>query len=251
MLVGINCGHTKTGPGSGAVGTISESEETRVVGYKLIKKLNERGVSTVDCTVDKASTQAQYLAKTIEIANKFNLNYFISIHFNAGKGKGVETFTYNGVKLENAVRVCNNIASLGFINRGIKDGSGLYVIRKSKAKAMLIEVCFVDSSDADLYLRVGADKIAEAIADAICNEPMKDDNDKKEDGGEYDMKKIVLYAGDIDSLPAIIVAQKYKCPVMKAKDFEESGLKAEEVITIGGKADSNRYETLKEAAKLV
>ena len=35
---------------------------------------------------------------------------------------------------------------------------------------MLIEVCFVDTkSDADLYNEVGADRIAEAISDAIVD----------------------------------------------------------------------------------
>lgn len=255
MLVGINCGHTESGPGSGAVGIINESRETRKVGYELIKKLNEKGISTVDCTIDKAPTQARYLARTVEKANSYNLDYFISIHFNSGGGKGVEVYTYDGKKIEKAVRVCDNIASLGFINRGIKNGSGLYVIRRTKAKAMLIEVCFVDSSDAYLYLKVGSEKIAEAIANAIANEPMKDtgnvDNGIKGEGSGYDMKKIVRYKGDIDSLPAVIVSQKYKCPMMKEKDFEESDLRADEVIVIGGKPDSNRYETLKEAAKLV
>lgn len=60
------------------------------------------------------------------------------------------------------------MARLGFINRGIKNGSNLYVIRRTNARAMLIEVCFVDTrSDADLYRRVGTDAIANAIANAI------------------------------------------------------------------------------------
>ena len=42
---------------------------------------------------------------------------------------------------------------------------------QSNARSMLIEVCFVDTkSDADLYNEVGADRIAEAISDAIVGE---------------------------------------------------------------------------------
>ena len=63
--------------------------------------------------------------------------------------------------------VCRNIAALGFKNRGVKAGTGLYVIRKSKAKSMLIEVCFVDTQDAHEYLALGADKIGQAIAAAL------------------------------------------------------------------------------------
>lgn len=41
---------------------------------------------------------------------------------------------------------------------------------------MLIEVCFVDTeSDADLYNEVGADRIAEAISDAIVGEKMEEE----------------------------------------------------------------------------
>lgn len=72
------------------------------------------------------------------------------------------------------------MAELGFINRGIKNGSNLYVIRRSNARSMLIEVCFVDTeSDADLYNKVGADRIAEAISDAIVGE--------KNGGGTYNV----------------------------------------------------------------
>nr|SUY83565.1 Uncharacterised protein [Clostridioides difficile] len=34
MKIGINCGHTKTGAGSGAIGKINESIETRNVDIK-------------------------------------------------------------------------------------------------------------------------------------------------------------------------------------------------------------------------
>lgn len=247
MIVGVNCGHTKIGPGSGAVGIINESTESRNLGYKLINKLNERGIKTFDCTVDKASSQSQYLSKTVELANKQHLDLFISLHFNAGGGKGVEVFTYNSRKLDEADKVCKNLNSLGFINRGIKDGSNLYVVRKSKAKAMLIEVCFVDSNDANLYLKLGADKLADAIADAIIADIKREENKEK-----YDMKKIVLYSGDIDSLAAVIVAQKYRCPMMKESDFKSSGLKVEEIVKVGGKIeDTDRFTSFKNVCKLI
>ena len=34
-VYGVNDGHTKTGPGSGAVGKIKESEHTRLVGNEV------------------------------------------------------------------------------------------------------------------------------------------------------------------------------------------------------------------------
>jgi len=53
-------------------------------------------------------------------------------------------FTYGGKEVPEARAVLNNIVALGFTNRGIKDGSNLYVVKHPSAVSMLIEVCFVD-----------------------------------------------------------------------------------------------------------
>lgn len=169
MRIGVNAGHTLNGPGSGAVGFINESIETRNVGNALINKLKNRGHEVYNCTIDKAVSQNAYLAQVVEAANRQDLDYFISIHLNAGGGKGTEVYTYEGRQYQDALEVCKNIAELGFNNRGVKAGTGLYVIRKTRAKAMLIEVCFVDSEDANRYIEVGADCIAEAVYKAITD----------------------------------------------------------------------------------
>lgn len=166
-MVGVNAGHTKTGAGYGAVGIIKESEHTRKVAEALKAYLVASGVQVKDCTVDAAASQSAYLTKVVTMANGQELEWFISIHFNAGGGRGVEVYTYQGRQYEDAVAVCENIAALGFRNRGVKAGTGLYIIRKTKAKSMLIEVCFVDTEDANQYLALGADKIGQAIAAAL------------------------------------------------------------------------------------
>lgn len=226
MLVGINCGHTKIGPGSGAVGLINESDETRNVGYKLIKKLNERGVSTVDCTIDKASSQSECLRLITAQANRQDLDYFISIHFNAGRGKGVEVYTYKGRQFQDAVDVCINIEKLGFVNRGVKNGTGLYVVGKTKAKSMLIEVCFVDSSDANLYLKLGADKLADAIADAIIEDI------KREVVKNY----AILYSNEADKVGAEILS--WGVPNSKVLSINDYKGNYWGVICVGGKTET-------------
>ena len=249
MIVGINCGHTVTGPGSGAVGHISESKETRRVGYKVMEILRSKGIDVVDCTIDKASTQKECLSKIVAQANRTDLDYFISIHFNRGKGQGVEVYTYQGRKFTDALEVCEMISNLGFKNRGVKCGTGLYVVRRTNAKSMLIECCFVDSADAQKYLDTSLYEVADAIARALYNNIQRVEDNKKRD---EDVKKIVTYKGDIDALAAIIVAQKNNCALMKEEDYLESRIKADEVIKVGGKEeDRNRYETFKNAAKLL
>ena len=166
-IFGINDGHTLRGAGTGAVGIIKEGEHTRLVGEELRRILRERGNVVHNCTVDYASTTSESLSLVVQQANREDLDWFISIHFNAGRGRGVEVYTYEGRQYQDAIDVCNGIAALGFNNRGVKAGTGLYVIRKTIAKSMLIEVCFVDTDDANKYLSVGHTAIAKAIADAL------------------------------------------------------------------------------------
>ena len=171
MVIGINAGHTVSGPGSGAVGLFKESEHTRYIALVLTEKLKAAGVRVVNCTIDHAESQEAYLERVVALANNQTLDWFISVHFNASPehtGRGVEVYTYEGRQYQDALDVCSNMQKLGFINRGVKSGTGLYVIKKTKAKSMLIEVCFCDNqADTELYVAVTIDKVIDAIYKAL------------------------------------------------------------------------------------
>ena len=171
MRIGLNAGHTLTGPGSGAVGVLNESQETRRICAALTPMFEAAGCEIIPCTVDKASSQNEYLAEVVKMANREDLDWFISIHFNsnvARNGQGVEVYTYKGRQYPDAVEVCEHLAALGFKNRGVKEGTGLYVVRKTKAKSMLIEVCFVNEPDAATYKKM-FNEICKAIVYAMAD----------------------------------------------------------------------------------
>ena len=165
MRIVINAGHTKFGAGTGAKGTLVESVETRKIAFELMKLLADSRHEVIPAVFDR---DANNLKAAVDLSNKAKADLFISIHLNAGGGRGCETYTYKGVKHIQAVNICSNLNKLGFVNRSVKDGSHLYVVRNTTAKAILIEVCFVDNStDAALYKLLGYNKIVQAIYDAI------------------------------------------------------------------------------------
>ena len=223
MRVGINCGHTIKGPGYGAVGLIVESEHTRIVGRALMEKLKSVGVEVVDCTIDQANSNSEYLAAAVSLGNRQDLDWFVSIHFNASSsktGNGVEVYTYEGKQYEDAVEVCNNISALGFTNRGVKAGSGLYVIRKTKAKSMLIEVCFCDNEkDVNIYNKVGADAIANAIFNGLYDYVVETPSTIHNENHDMNQTEFIEFVGRVAQkdwqerrlvLPSIVVAQAIK-----------------------------------------
>ena len=177
MKIGIDFGHTLSGEGTGAVGCgYKEQDLTRSLGKEVVNYLEKEGHKVYNCTVDKASTNSLQLKGRVDKANKESLDLFVSIHFNAcvndiignGKTTGTEVLVYSlsGKSTEYAKRVCENISKLGFKNRGVKS-SNAYVLKNTKAPAMLIETCFIDDKDdMDIYLK-SPKLVAKAIAEGI------------------------------------------------------------------------------------
>jgi len=181
MIIGIDCGHTLSGEGTGAQGCgYKEEVLTREVGKMVKEYLNKEGHTVIDCTVDKSSKQ---LADRVAKANKQSLDLFVSLHFNAcvndvkgnGKTTGTEVLLYslNSKAKPHAERIVKNISALGLKNRGVKT-HGAYVLKHTKAPALLVEVCFIDDKDdMDVYLR-SPKSVAKAIAEGIIGKTITD-----------------------------------------------------------------------------
>lgn len=172
MKINVNMGHTKHGAGYGATsGKYKESEIVRLVGAEVIRLLKAKGHSVSNSTVDNAATQNAYLREVVRKANASGAELFISLHCNASSahtGHGVEVYTYKNKKLDKAVHICYELSRLGFRNRGIKDGTNLYVVKNTTMPAILIEMFFLDNAtDQSIYTKNGYKGIAKAIAEAI------------------------------------------------------------------------------------
>lgn len=157
----------------GASGCFSETIEDRNVKNKVIALLRAEGHTVYDCTDENGTTQSKNLANIVTLQNQHTVDLDISIHFNAsnGQGHGTEVLQYSSKTQNYSKRIVDNIAALGFRNRGVKDGSKLYVLRKSKNRAILIECCFCDNAeDAKIY---NADKMASAIVSGILNKSVQ------------------------------------------------------------------------------
>lgn len=175
MRVLLDMGHTLNGADTGTIGCGKKEQEcTREIGYKLKTLLENSGHNVTVVSTDNASTVSQSLAYRVNKANNEGGDIYISIHFNSynGNAYGTEAYTYRGKSLVEAKNILNNIAALGYYNRGIKDGSSLYVIRNTKMKAILVECCFIDNcSDMNKY---NAYNFAQAIAKGIIGQYHRD-----------------------------------------------------------------------------
>ena len=172
----VHAGHNPKGRiACGAVGLLDESEQDRIIKDKVIALLRAKGHTVYDCTVDNGTSQNDVLRKIVSKCNAHTVDLDISIHLNSGandrkgngRSTGTEVLIYNSTSKAKpyAQRIVNNIASLGFKNRGVKVNSGLYFLKRVKGPALLVETLFCDDAD-DIKL-YNADKMAKAIAEGI------------------------------------------------------------------------------------
>ena len=172
MKIAVRGGHCPNVPGSR--GIIDELKEDRLVKNAVIKYLNQMGVSVLDVTPpDSTSSSSADLSYGVNKANNWGGDLFVSIHFNNAYSTyngalGTEVCVYSEYDI--AGRVVNKMASLGFRNRGQKVRTGLYELKHTSMKSMIVEVCFVEATeDVALYKKVGYDYIGKTIAEALVN----------------------------------------------------------------------------------
>lgn len=182
-IFNVSAGHNPDGKiACGAVGLLRESTENRNVLRWVKYYLKKEGHTVYDCTCNDGKNALDVLKKIVKKCNKHsNVTLDVSIHFNSGakdqKGNkattGVEVLVYSidGKAYKYADRICKKVAALGYKNRGVKVRKDLYVLKNTKAPALLVECCFVDDKDdCKLY---NAEKMGKAIAEGILGKTIK------------------------------------------------------------------------------
>ena len=167
MKYGIDIGHNCPPADMGYVGIKKEDELNKEVGDLVMEKLKLLKHEIVRCTPRGDSNLSNSLYRRVTSANEEKVDVYVSIHFNGGSGKGTEVFAISKESKEIAKRVVDEIAKLGYVNRGVKNGSFLYVLKNTKMPAILVEGGFVDSKE-DMD-RFNSQNIANAIVNGLIS----------------------------------------------------------------------------------
>ena len=145
----IDAGHGGTDPGATANG-LKEKDLTLTIA-KETKRILDNEYKDHQTILSRNKVQALSLEQRVSLANKLKVDYFLSIHINAGGGTGFESFIYNG-KLMAKTSTLRNIThkeimkQLKCKDRGMKKAN-FFVLKKSSCPAMLTENLFIDNKE--------------------------------------------------------------------------------------------------------
>lgn len=158
-IICIDPGHGGYDPGAFANG-LKEKDLNLAVALGLKVLLEHAGITVImtrtsdECPGGDTTNVAQDLKARCDISDKAKADLFLSIHFNAGGGKGAEAYAWPGGTASTfAPELVAELAPLmGIHGEPLKDGgpngANLYVIKYTEAPAILLECGFIDSTDA-------------------------------------------------------------------------------------------------------
>ena len=171
----LDPGHAGRTKDPGACGAMSvESDVAFAISQEVESILKNRWGATVGCTKTGINDDdSDELAVRVDRSDTFLADILVSIHLNAaGNPAALGTETFFMSKRGGILAGCIQkqlVACLGTVDRGLKDGSRLYMVRHTDAVAVLTEVCFISNGDEELMINRDYKKAAEAIAQGIVD----------------------------------------------------------------------------------
>lgn len=120
-------------------------------------------------TLCNCSSKGLSLSQSVQESNYNNVDLHLSLHSNAGGGKGIETYGKGDYKFARAMY--DGFNKLGdFSKRGVKDGSGLYEIKYVKATHVtLMELLFHDNLEEALFIINNKVTIAQQLVTTLID----------------------------------------------------------------------------------
>ena len=173
----IDQGHNPTGPNTGAEGYgVREQDVTYNVGVYLGEMLTAHGGFEVRLSRNSpdevlGTSNATSLSARVFAANSWPADYFISIHCNANVNpniNGTECYVYKAYTqaYDMAQQILINIVErVGTKDNGVRVNPSLYVLRRTKMPAVLVELAYLTNYD-DMELLVDEQY---AFAEGIYN----------------------------------------------------------------------------------
>lgn len=168
MKIFVNAGHSPTYD-CGAIGASGskESDINLKIATVTANALKQAGHKV---------TLYQQQRKLVDVtakANKSKVDLFVAIHCNGSVNKtanGTETWHYTGcpigAKYAKAIQA-ELVKTLGTKDRGVKESTSLYVLRKTIMPAVLVEVAFITNLEEEKLVLANIEKIGQSIAKAI------------------------------------------------------------------------------------
>ena len=167
MKVFLNAGHGGIDPGAVSINGTKEA----IITYDICTKLNDILIKNRYNT-----TIFQQKKSILEISQKEHLSnsdLFISIHCNSHYSKtanGVEVLYYSSSKKGKIyANIMQNtlVAETKLRDRGIIPNKTLYVLKETKAPAILIELAFISNPKEELLLKNNQELFINAIYKGI------------------------------------------------------------------------------------
>ena len=149
----IDAGHG--GTDSGAVGNGLKEKDLTLKMALRVRDILQKDYEGVNVKMTRTSDTYLSLVERSNAANKTKVDFFFSIHVNAGGGTGYEDYIWDKLgtnsptdksrqKIHNAVKPV--LKKYGIRNRGMKKAN-FHVLRETAMQAVLVETLFIDNAN--------------------------------------------------------------------------------------------------------
>lgn len=174
----IDQGHNPQNPNAGAEGNgLREQDITYRVGQMLSSILRSEGYETrlsrPTSSTQLGTSNSSSLAARVNDANSWGADYFISLHTNAASSasaEGSEAYVYR--RGSSAAALAEDILSglnrrTGLPTRGVFPRPSLYVLRRTRMPAVLVELGFITNPSEAALMNNDPELFARGVADGI------------------------------------------------------------------------------------